>query len=203
LQISAMQSADSKAFATMVEPTGTGDPALDGEALAVLETQSRERLKELEIAGRPRRERGALAVRGGDAVRVAEALSQLSGVANASVVKAVGQGMAEAAAAIVEAGERLVFPGEKFKVEVEVEEGVRLLWDSCPDVLTSPTPRLGAPHGLPKSITSRPPRAVKRAGRSEMSRMRSVMGFRYLPQGTNHDFARVKLPQSVRPLPDP
>ncbi len=65
-------------------------------------------------------------MRGGDPVRAADVLSRFTGVESASVVRLAAPSLAEASKALTEAGERLVYPGERYRLSVDVEPGLGL-----------------------------------------------------------------------------
>ncbi len=126
MQISELAPLDFKSFTTLAVPTRTGDRTRDEAAVRLLSAQCGNRLKALGIGGRAKIVGGSIEVKGGDPVRAAEVLSKFTGVVSASVVKLAGPSLAEASKALTEAGERLVYPGERYRLSVEVEPGLGL-----------------------------------------------------------------------------
>lgn len=126
MQIPALPNRDFKGFAALLVPTRTGDPARDRASLKLLSGQTKDRLSAMGIAGRVRTSEGAVRVDGDDAVFAAEVASKFCGLSSVEVVKVAGGTLEEAADATVEAGRATVYPGEKFKVEVECDEGTGL-----------------------------------------------------------------------------
>jgi adenylyl- and sulfurtransferase ThiI len=126
LQIFELPPLDFKSFTTLAVPTRTGDSTRDEAAIRLLSAQCDDRLKALGIGGRAKIVGGSIEVRGGDPVRAAEVLSKFTGVESASVVRLAAPSLAEASKALTEAGERLVYPGERYRLSVEVEPGLGL-----------------------------------------------------------------------------
>jgi adenylyl- and sulfurtransferase ThiI len=126
LQISELPPLDFNDFTTLAVPTKTGEGARDEVAVRLLLAQCSERLKALGIGGRARIVGGSIEVRGGDPVKAAEVLSKFTGVESASVVRVAAPSLVETSKALTEAGERLVYPGERYRLSVEVEEGLGL-----------------------------------------------------------------------------
>jgi adenylyl- and sulfurtransferase ThiI len=124
LQISELPPLDFKNFTTLAVPTKTGDEERDEAAIRLLSAQCSERLKALGLGGRVKVVGGTIEVTGVDPVRAAEAISNFTGVESAGVTLVVPPSMAEASKALTEAGERLVYPGERYRLSVEVGPGV-------------------------------------------------------------------------------
>lgn|GEM_PF-2087336 len=126
MQISELPPLDSKNFTTLAVPTKTGDEARDEAAVRLLSAQCDERLNVLGIGGKVKMVGTSIEVRGRNPVKAAEALSRFTGVGGASVVRLAAPSLAEASKALTEAGEKLVYPGERYRLSVEVEEGLGL-----------------------------------------------------------------------------
>jgi adenylyl- and sulfurtransferase ThiI len=124
LQIFELPPLDFKGFTVLVVPTRTGDRTRDETAARLLRDQCAQRLKVLGIGGRIRLARGSVEVVGGDPVKAAEAISRFTGVESASVARRAPPSLADASKALTEAGLKLVYPGERYRLSVKVEPGV-------------------------------------------------------------------------------
>jgi len=161
------------------------DAHLRRASLSLLRRQVEGRASALGWGGRVRAEDGVVVIEGGDQVRAAQEASLFSGVREAAVGRKVPPGFEAAVQAIVEAGSKVVYPGERFRVKVETQ-GTEFSGTDVEYASTSKLIDMLAPKGC-RPDERRPDKVISAWASPERTYVSYMAfpGFGGLPAGVN------------------